>query len=77
MKLAVVKRNKRLYIVDESGKTLYTPPDFLRPYVTNRDVIKSLAEEMSIELMEKQDTIRSIMRFEGSYDVRAKRRRRG
>lgn len=73
--LKVVKQNKRLYIQDESGKNLYTPPDFLRPYVTSREVIKRLAEEMSIELMETQDTIRTIMRFESSYNVRAKRKR--
>ena len=32
----VVKKNKKLMVVDENGKVLYAPPDFLKP-VNSRD----------------------------------------
>lgn len=46
--LRVVKKNKRLSIVDPDGNTVYTPPDFLRSRV-NRELLGRLAQtEMKI-----------------------------
>ena len=44
----VVKRNKRLFIGRlETGDTVYTPPDFIRPHMKSRDQLKVLAEKLT------------------------------
>lgn len=46
-KYEVVKKNKKLMVVDENGKVMYAPPDFLKP-VNSRDdyhmIIRDLYE---------------------------------
>ncbi len=44
MCLSVVKRHKRLHIVDEAGASVYTPPDFVK--VQSREAMASLATSM-------------------------------
>lgn len=44
----VVKRNQRLCVVDAAtGVTIYSPPDFLRPYLRNRETLRRLAERLT------------------------------
>lgn len=61
MSLAVIKRNKRLLIVDEAGKTVYAAPDFLKP-VRDRDVLRALAEKLS-----HRYDIEAVMAFESAH----------
>jgi hypothetical protein len=55
----VIKWNKRLYVADENGERIYTPPDFLLP-LRNRDGMKELAKtEMKIrDIMEFEEGLR-------------------
>jgi hypothetical protein len=46
MAYALVKRHKRLMIVDETGGVIYQPPNFLRP-VTNRDDFAPLVSALN------------------------------
>jgi hypothetical protein len=43
----VEKINKRLWIVTDSGEKVYTPPDFLLPYIHNRQGLVELAWRMT------------------------------
>lgn len=61
MSLSVIKRNKRLLIVDGDGRTVYTAPDFLKP-VRDRDVLRELAAKLS----EDYD-IEAVMAFESAH----------
>ena len=58
----VVKVNKRLFVrrVD-TGELVYTPPDFLRHRIHNRQVIQVLADRMTRDW---PATIRGIIDFE-------------
>lgn len=45
---AVVKRDRRLFVIcAATGEAIYSPPDFLLPMITSRDVLKRLAETAS------------------------------
>ncbi len=53
----VVKRNRRLWIEDDAGRQIYTPPDFIR--LDTRLQLADLAKAS-----EAGGGIRSIMKFE-------------
>lgn len=58
----VVKRNKMLHIVvEETGEVLYTPPDFLRPYINSRQDLQGLADHFTAR--QNRDFI-AVMWFE-------------
>ena len=60
----VEKRNKRLIIrCVETGEVVYTPPDFLRQQIRNRDGLRVLADRLTTEWV---NPIRAIMDFETS-----------
>lgn len=60
----VIKRNKRLMIqCIETGEVVYTPPDFLRPFIHNRDKLNVLAARLNREWIVP---IPSIIDFETS-----------
>lgn len=61
MVLSVIKRNKRLHIVDEIGTSVYTPRDFLKP-VQGRHVLASLARAL-----DAGHGIRAITAFEAFH----------
>lgn len=61
----VIKHHKRLYIrCNETGELVYTPPDFLRPYIRNREGLKKLARRLNYEWFKP---IGAIMDFEASF----------
>lgn len=63
MRLNVIKRNKRLWIVDEeSGEDIYTPPDFIRPHMINRRVLYILKDKIENGI----PRIDAVMEFEGA-----------
>ncbi|QIG65897.1 hypothetical protein phiOC_p236 [Ochrobactrum phage vB_OspM_OC] len=69
MKLIIVKINKRLYLKDEeSGKLIYTPPDFIR-HRCNREMMNKLA----VDIMESGSYIKSVIRFESDRLKKTKR----
>lgn len=47
--MRLIKRNKRFYIENQDGDVLYSPPDFLRPYIHNRAALQKLANDFSIQ----------------------------
>lgn len=57
MSLSVVKRNKRLYVMDGES-VVYTPPEFLRNKC-NRDLLNRLAWDI-----ERLGRIAAVVRFE-------------
>ena len=58
----VIKRNQRLYIqCVETGAIVYTPPDFLRPKIRNRDMMLALARRLDREWF---NPIQAIVEFE-------------
>ena len=62
----VVKRNKKLVVICfETGDVVYTPPDFLRKKMVNRDRLEHLADRLNIEWL---NPIEAIMEFESSFD---------
>ena len=62
----VVKRHKRLHVVDRAGRSIYSPPDFVR--VPTREAVQRLANAM----LPDQDNIGLIMDFEDTYTIRRK-----
>lgn len=59
----VIKRTQRLFIVcTETGETVYTVPDFLRPYIRNRQALNALAAKLT----GGPKDIRRIAAFESS-----------
>lgn len=60
----VAKHNKRLVVrCVETSEVVYTPPDFLRPLIRNRDGLQTLANRLTLEWARP---IRAIMDFESS-----------
>ena len=60
----VRKLNKRLHIwCVEDDRSVYTPPDFLRHLIRNREGMQALADRFCVEW---QEPIRAIMEFEAS-----------
>lgn len=53
----VVKRHKRLWIDDDNGNPVYTPPDFI--HLQSRDPLKELAENFR-----SRPYIDAVMEFE-------------
>jgi hypothetical protein len=45
---SVVKKNRRISI-EKDGEIVYTPPEFLRPLITSREVLQDLANEFNKE----------------------------
>lgn len=70
MTVTVVKRNKRLWIEDdETGETIYTPPDFVR--MQSREPFLKLA----LDMMEPGAArIGLIIAFETAHNPRSRRR---
>lgn len=56
----VVKRHKRLWIDDEDGNPVYTPPDFIR--LPSREPMRELAEKL-----QTMPYIDAVMEFESRY----------
>lgn len=57
----VVKRDKRLWIERlETGEVVYTPPDFLRSYIRDRNGLIAMAAELTTGT----DYITAVIRFE-------------
>lgn len=46
MGLSVVKRNQRLMVVDEAGRIIYSPPDFLRNFVRDRREYQAIIDDI-------------------------------
>jgi hypothetical protein len=44
---ALVKKNKRLYIVSEGGVNIYTPPDFLRDKIISRQQLQEVVGRLN------------------------------
>lgn len=64
----LVKLNKRLCVrLQSTGEVVYTPPDFLRPYIRNRDGMNALVTKF--DTAECPD-IGAIMEFEASVPRR-------
>lgn len=60
----VRKVNKRLHVWDVAkDRSVYTPPDFLRPLIRNREVLQALAQRL---VREWPNPIEAIMEFETS-----------
>ena len=55
--MRVVKRHKRLCIVDDQDQVVYTPPDFIR--LTSRAPLQRLAEAL-----DARPYIDAVMEFE-------------
>lgn len=70
--LAVVKRNKRLMIVELESKgggpanVIYSPPDFLRPHMRDRLAMHELCNELKNGV----EPIVAIMAFESRHAAR-------
>lgn len=60
----VAKINKRVHIIDGRTKIIYTPPDFIRDKMTNREKLKTLAEKFN--QIGGRD-IDAIIEFEASF----------
>lgn len=58
--LRLVKRHKRMWIIDEDGQEVYTPPDFLQ--VPHRNEFHNLIADM-IAI----GYILAVMRFESKH----------
>lgn len=58
--MRVVKRNKRLWIDDEDGNPVYTPPDFI--HLQSREPLKELAENFR-----SRPYIDAVMEFEDRF----------
>lgn len=43
----VRKINGRLWIVDPEDMPIYTPPEFLRPHIVNREQLNAVAERFN------------------------------
>lgn len=70
MKLFTIKLNKRLYLKDEeTGKLVYTPPDFIR-HKCNRQVLDKLAEEINSG---ETTYIKAVIKFESNRLNKTKR----
>lgn len=68
MSYQVVKRNKRLYIEScDSGNTVYTPPDFIRPHMKSRDQLKTLADKLTAG----ESYIDAVTAFESGFGAAA------
>lgn len=55
--MLVVKRNKRLWVIDRQGALVYTPPDFIR--LQSREPLNALAADL-----EWRPYIEAVMDFE-------------
>lgn len=60
--MKVVKRNRRFYIETDEGRVVYTPPDFLRPYVRDREKLRQLAESLQAD----PEAIKPIIAYESA-----------
>jgi hypothetical protein len=58
----VIKKNTRLYIV-QGGVEIYTPPDFLRPFLISREPLQKLAQRLS-----EIPYIDAVLEFESQYN---------
>lgn len=58
--MRVVKRHKRLWIDDDDGNPVYTPPDFIR--LQNREPLVHLADKL-----ESTPYIDAVMAFEAAH----------
>jgi len=47
MQFRVIKKNKRLWIEDETGKLIYTPPDYIRHLIKSREQLQEVADKLS------------------------------
>lgn len=65
----VVKRFKRLWIDDDDGRPVYTPPDFIR--LQSRDALNELAESLR-----SRPYIDAVMEFEAKIRPRRTSHRR-
>ena len=68
MAYRVVKNKKRLWIVDDNDRVVYTPPNFIRPYIPSRDVLEDIADYWN----EFGYDIHAIMEMETKYTRRKK-----
>lgn len=57
--MRVVKRNKRLWIDDDAGRPVYSPPDFIR--LQSRQPLVELSEQIA-----SGDYIGAVMEFEAA-----------
>lgn len=69
-KFSLVKRNKRLMIVDIDGNLVYYPPDFLKPVISRKDYDEILNDaNLNGKVSEKL-----LMEFETKFNPRKKKR---
>lgn len=57
-----IKENKRIWIIDQEGNKIYTPPDFLRNKI-NKKIMTDVATKMS--LTPRENWFNIIFEFEG------------
>jgi len=68
-KFSLVKRNKRLIIVDMDGNLVYCPPDFLLP-VTNRKDYQEILDDANLNGKLSEAL---LMKFETKFNPRRKK----
>jgi hypothetical protein len=61
--MQIIKRNKRLYIVDDNGDDVYSPPNFV--HIQSRKQLRTLAEAIVA-----QGYIQAVMDFESKFTRR-------
>jgi hypothetical protein len=61
----VVKRNKKLMIIDNNDKMIYTPPSFLKDKIASREQVQELCDEFN--RLTSRD-IDAIIRFESQLN---------
>lgn len=48
MAYSVAKMNKRLCIIDQGARRIYTPPEFIRKRIANRAQLQALADQLTM-----------------------------
>lgn len=61
MSFTLVKRNKRFF-VEHDGEPVYSPPDFLRPYLQGRSGLQNIVDACNSGL----PLIKAVVAFESA-----------
>ena len=71
---SVIKRNKRLYIINSEGEDYYSPPNFLRNRINRRQDLVDLCDKFNDTVESEHITL--IMEFEKDVQAEGWRRQR-
>jgi len=69
VKHTIKKINKKLFVVDETGKPVYTPPNFLKP-IQSRENLQEIVEGFDSGIYPSE----AITAFETRFNPRLKMR---